>query len=67
MGAFARLIGVAIAVGTMGAPAAEALLGEGRPVTACDISGKKICWNSGSWILFAANGQLKETGLQRVE
>jgi hypothetical protein len=38
MGMFARLIGV-------GAPAAEALLGEGRPVSAGDISGKKICWN----------------------
>ena len=31
---------------------------EGRPVTAADISGKKICWNTGHTSMFAANGQV---------
>jgi hypothetical protein len=30
---------------------------EGRPVTAKDIIGKKICWDSGHWGLYAANGE----------
>jgi hypothetical protein len=49
------LICVAVAIATM--RSAEALLGEGRPVTAKDISGKRICWNDGSWTQYAADGQ----------
>jgi hypothetical protein len=30
---------------------------EGRPVTAKDIIGKKICWDNGHWGLYAANGE----------
>jgi hypothetical protein len=30
---------------------------EGRPVTANDISGKKICWDNGRWGLYALNGE----------
>jgi hypothetical protein len=29
---------------------------EGRPVTAEDIAGKKICWETGHWSMYAANG-----------
>lgn len=29
----------------------------GRPITASDLSGKKICWDNGVWNVFAANGQ----------
>jgi hypothetical protein len=29
---------------------------EGRPVTAEDISGKKICWDSGHWSFYKADG-----------
>jgi hypothetical protein len=28
----------------------------GRPVTAKDISGRKFCWNSGTWIKYGADG-----------
>jgi hypothetical protein len=50
-------IGVAAAasIATMGS--AEAVLGEGRPVVAADLSGKKICWNTGYWDIFAASGE----------
>ena len=47
--------------------AAVAILGgnetravEGKPITANDISGKKICWNDGSWTQYAAGGQLSD-------
>jgi hypothetical protein len=29
---------------------------EGRPVSAKDIAGKKICWGKGHWIMFGAKG-----------
>ena len=29
---------------------------QGRPLTAKDISGKKICWDSGHWIAFGRDG-----------
>jgi hypothetical protein len=41
--------------------AANAQLGpptDGRPVTAEDIVGKKICWNDGPWIHYLANGEI---------
>jgi hypothetical protein len=43
------------------AAAANAQLGkplDGRPVTASDLSGKKICWDSGAWDFFIPNGEL---------
>lgn len=39
-----------------GAIAQSLLPPQGRPVTAKDISGKKICWDNGHWGLYAANG-----------
>jgi hypothetical protein len=39
--------------------AANAQLGkplDGRPVTANDLAGKKLCWDTGYWDIFAANG-----------
>jgi hypothetical protein len=30
---------------------------QGRPVTAEDIVGRKICWDNGRWGLYAANGE----------
>lgn len=30
---------------------------EGRPLTAADLAGRKICWDGGYWDKFAANGQ----------
>ena len=29
---------------------------EGRPVTAKDVAGKKVCWNNGHWAYFMADG-----------
>jgi hypothetical protein len=29
---------------------------DGRPITASDLFGKKLCWDSGYWDIFAANG-----------
>jgi hypothetical protein len=29
---------------------------EGRPINASDLSGKKLCWDTGYWDIFAANG-----------
>jgi hypothetical protein len=29
---------------------------DGRPITASDLSGKKLCWDTGYWDIFAANG-----------
>jgi len=29
---------------------------DGRPITASDLSGKKLCWDTGYWDFFAANG-----------
>lgn len=29
---------------------------QGRPLTARDISGKKICWDSGHWLDFGRDG-----------
>lgn len=29
---------------------------DGRPITASDLSGKKLCWDTGYWDVFAANG-----------
>jgi hypothetical protein len=40
----------------MAARAQTGLPPEGRPVTAKDICGKKICWNDGRSGLYAANG-----------
>jgi len=42
---------------TMAANAQTGLPPQGRPVTAADIIGKKICWNNGHWGLYAANGE----------
>jgi len=39
-----------------GARAQIVLPPQGRPVTAKDISGKKICWDSGHWIAFGRDG-----------
>jgi hypothetical protein len=39
------------------APAQWVLPPEGRPVTASDISGKKICWDNGRWGYYAAGGE----------
>jgi hypothetical protein len=35
---------------------------QGRPVTAQDISGKKICWDNGHWGMYAANGEFSNDG-----
>jgi hypothetical protein len=38
---------------------AKAQLGQpldGRPINASNLSGKKLCWDSGYWDIFAANG-----------
>jgi hypothetical protein len=37
----------------------------GRPVTAKDISGKKICFDSGSWLQFNADGSTLNYAGQR--
>jgi hypothetical protein len=29
---------------------------EGRPVTAKDVAGRKLCWNTGHWAYFMADG-----------
>lgn len=39
-----------------GALAQSLLPPQGRPLTANDISGKKICWDSGHWIAFGRDG-----------
>ncbi len=44
-----------IAVATMWPVLAAAE--EGRPVTAADLSGKKVCWESGLAVTYQANGQ----------
>jgi hypothetical protein len=31
--------------------------GQGKPVTFQDLAGKKFCWDTGRWVLYAANGQ----------
>jgi hypothetical protein len=49
------VLAVAFAILTVGS--AEAGLGEGRPVTANDLSGKKICWSDGAWSAYAADGK----------
>jgi hypothetical protein len=36
---------------------AQMLAPQGRPVTAEDIVGKKVCWDNGRWGLYAANGE----------
>jgi hypothetical protein len=44
--------------------AADAQLGtptESRPVTATDIFGKKICWEDGTWSLYAVNGEFSNS------
>ena len=54
------LVATAFACAAFSMTAANAQLGqptEGRPVTAGDIVGKKICWNDGRWILYLANGK----------
>lgn len=38
---------------------AQALPQEGRPVTADDISGKRVCWSNGRMSIFLADGQYK--------
>ena len=40
----------------------EAGIGEGRPVAAGDISGKKICWNNGNEVFYMANGHFTSWG-----
>ena len=35
--------------------------GQGRPVTAQDLSGKKFCWDSGLGVRYEANGQFLNT------
>jgi hypothetical protein len=55
-----QLIAIAFAgAGFCGTAAlAQSLLPpQGRPVTAKDIVGKKICWDNGRWGLYAANGE----------
>ena len=41
-----------------------AFAGEGKPITANDISGKKICWSNGDWVLYNSDGLLagRKTG-----
>jgi hypothetical protein len=60
MNATARaLFGIVFGSAVLCAMAARAQTGlppEGRPVTAKDIFGKKICWNDGRWGLYAPNG-----------
>jgi hypothetical protein len=35
--------------------------GQGRPVTAQDLSGKKFCWNNGIRAFYGANGKLSNS------
>jgi hypothetical protein len=35
--------------------------GQGRPIIAKDLSGKKICWSNGSWTRYAADGQFSSS------
>jgi hypothetical protein len=30
--------------------------GQGRPIAAKDLAGKKFCWNAGGWTIYAADG-----------
>jgi hypothetical protein len=39
--------------------AASAFADEGRPVIASDVAGKKVCWNTGQWDMYEADGQFK--------
>jgi hypothetical protein len=32
--------------------------GQGKPITAKDLSGKKFCWNNGDWAFYGPNGQM---------
>jgi hypothetical protein len=36
---------------------ANAFADEGRPVIASDVAGKKVCWNTGQWDMYEADGQ----------
>lgn len=36
---------------------ANAFADEGRPVIASDVAGKKVCWNTGQWHMYEADGQ----------
>ena len=36
---------------------ASAFADEGRPVIASDVAGKKVCWNTGQWDMYGADGQ----------
>jgi hypothetical protein len=31
--------------------------GQGRPIVAKDLAGKKFCWNAGAWTIYAADGR----------
>ena len=37
--------------------AASAFADEGRPVIASDVAGKKVCWNTGQWDMYEADGR----------
>jgi hypothetical protein len=37
--------------------AASAFADEGRPIIASDVAGKKVCWNTGQWDIYKADGQ----------
>ncbi len=36
---------------------AYADFGQGKPISAQDLSGKKFCWNTGGWVIYGADGQ----------
>ena len=48
------------AVACIALPHTQALaytdFGQGRPITAKDLAGKKFCWNAGGWTVYAADG-----------
>src|ERR1700677_989316 len=37
--------------------ATSAFADEGRPIVASDVAGKKVCWNTGQWDMYEADGQ----------
>jgi hypothetical protein len=55
------LLGIAVAIIIWPALAHA----EGRPATAADLSGKKICWNGGLEVTYQANGETLETRFGR--
>ena len=57
------LFAAAFACAALWMTAADAQLGRpmnGRPVTANDLVGKKICWSHGRILMYGANGQFAD-------